>query len=140
MYNIERYNFIVTKDTTNIISNDVTLFKGIDVYIQLDLETGHKFWFVRNNNTFEYELKGFFTNFKTKTLTIEWIEVIKDHRGNIISSKLKSHIENNTDFYKFFNTNASSIFFHAKQCINKIMYDEIKHTCFNNNGEFTPSS
>lgn len=128
MYNIERYNFIIAKDSISVLSNDITIIKGLEIYIQLDLENGNKFWFTRNSNIFEYELKGFFVNYKTQSLIVEWIETIKDHENNLISSKLKSIIEYNPP---------QSI--HVKQCINKIMYNEIKYTCFNALGEFEPS-
>lgn len=45
MYNIERYNFIIAKDSISVLSNDITIIKGLEIYIQLDLENGNKFWF-----------------------------------------------------------------------------------------------
>jgi len=137
-YNTERYNF-VANDSTNILSDDVTLYTGLDVYILIDLNLGCKFWFTRNNNIIEHDLKGFFTNFKTKTLTIEWIETIKDFKGNLLSSKVKSCSEVDTEFFTDFNTYTSSNYFHIKQCINKIAQNEIKYICFDKSGGFAPA-
>jgi hypothetical protein len=136
-YNTETYNFIA-QDTVNVVSNDVTVYNGLDVYIQIDLDKGCKLWFIKNSNTVTHELKGFFTNFKTKTLVIEWIETIKDFTGALISSKIKSHSEVDTEFFTDFNTLPASTYFHAKQCLNKISQNEIKYICFDKSGGFSP--
>jgi hypothetical protein len=52
-YLTEKYNFIA-KDTVNVLSDDVTLYNGLDVYVQIDIDKGCKFWFIRNSNHLEY--------------------------------------------------------------------------------------
>jgi hypothetical protein len=132
-YNIERHNFI-TDDSTLILNSEVTVFNKIDVNVLLDLDEGFKFWFIRNNNSYEYELKGFLNNFKAKLLTIDWIETIRDHKGTLINSSFRTHNEYNTPFYEQFNVSSPSPYFHIKQCLNKIMENEIKTVCFNQKG------
>jgi len=109
-------------------------WNGVQINVQIDKATGHKFSFVENGVTKEHALKAFTPSFLQSTIFVEWVEFYKDNAGNILNSFVRSYLESRPErFDSFYLVNTlpePAGDFYGKLCINGMMWLTIGCQCF----------
>lgn len=115
-------------------------WNGKAVTVQIDKVSGHTFYYEENGNIRECFLKDFQANYRHSTISVNWVNHIKNIVGESLNSTSKNYVD--TDSTKFDNYYSVTELpeqagnYYAKLCINGIMSREIGCTCFNLMGEF----
>lgn len=111
---------------------------GYEVDIQIDIDAGHKFSFVKNSVIHEFTIKSFKSDYKSRGVLVEYSKTLKDANGSILNSQPLNYFENgNTRYLQLYNINSFTEpagDFYGKQCINGVMERNIGFRAFNNDG------
>lgn len=74
--------------------------EGKLVTIVIDSDNGHKFFLESNGNTLTRLIKGFEVNFNSRFVQVNWVEVLEDSAGNVLSSTPRSYVESSPARYE----------------------------------------
>lgn len=113
---------------------------GKSITVQVSKDSGHRFFYVENNNTMDYLVKGFKNSYAAKSVEVEWAQSISDTAQNVIASSAHSYLENGEVRYnQLYNASAfpeAAGDYYGKQCINGVMERTIGCKCFLPDGSF----
>lgn len=109
--------------------------KTVDINIG---DSDHRFSHVVNDVTYEYIIKSFRSDYKEKSVTVEYAEVVSDSQGNAIRTKALSYQEKNIlryqGLYNLSGFGEAAGDFYGKQCVNGVMERTIGFKAFDNTG------
>lgn len=110
---------------------------NIDVVINIG-DSNHRFSHVKNGVTIEHQIKSFRSDYKAKSVVVEYAIAYKDSEGNVIKTEAKSYTESTPARYSgLYSLNGfyeAAGDFYGKQCCNGVAEREIGFKFFNNNG------
>lgn len=115
-------------------------WSGKAITVQIDKDTDHKFFYTENGVIKEFVFKGFSSNYKVRTIQVDWVAIIKDNANNELMSSAADYLQADLDQYDmFYNLNVmpeAAGDFYAKHSINGIMQRILGCKCFNAAGVF----
>lgn len=109
--------------------------KTVDINIG---DSDHRFSHLVNGVKYEYLIKSFRSDYKAKSVVVEYAIAYKDSEGNVIKTEAKSYTESTPARYSgLYSLNGfyeAAGDFYGKQCCNGVAEREIGFKFFNNNG------
>lgn len=111
---------------------------GITVNIHIG-ESNHWFSTVKNGVTYEFQIKSFTSDYKDKSVTVAYVEILRDSEGVPLKSTATSYTESTPQRYQgLYSLNSFSEAagdFYGKQCVNGVMERILNWKAFDNAGE-----
>lgn len=107
-------------------------------------DSDHRFSHLVNDVTFEYQIKSFRSDYKSKCVVVEYAEVVKDSAGTVLKTKHKHYTEAHplryAGLYSLNSFSEAAGDFYGKQCVNGVMERTLGWKAFDNAGDLIEHS